>query len=112
MPTCCCSRSSTSPVSDPAFNSLTASTLQTGSSTWSSSRKPHREQLVAFLEALQADPGAPTPFPAIRTTSVRVKAAEPVCLHIDGRSEEVRAPVDLKIGIRRHAVRFLGGPNS
>jgi len=72
----------------------------------------HREQLVAYLEALQADPGAPTPFTAIRTTSVRVKAAEPVCLHIDGRSEEVRGPVDLKIGIRRHAVRFLGGPNS
>jgi len=72
----------------------------------------HRDQLVAYLEALQADPGAPTPFLATRTTSVRIKAAEPVCLHIDGRSEEVRAPVDLKVGIRRHAVRFLGGPSS
>ena len=39
----------------------------------------HREQLVAYLEALQADPGAPTPFPAIRTTSVRVTAGTQPC---------------------------------
>ena len=72
----------------------------------------HREQLVAYLEALKGTSVPPSPFSALRTTSVRVRAADPVCLHIDGRSEPVRAPVDLKVGIRHHAVRFLGGPAS
>jgi len=69
----------------------------------------HREQLIAYLEARKHDPGAASPFPATRSSSVNLKAAEPVCLHVDGRSEHVRAPVDLKVGVCRHAVRFLGG---
>jgi diacylglycerol kinase family enzyme len=70
----------------------------------------HRSQLIAYLEALKTG-GAAAPFQSIKTTTVRIRAAEPVGIHIDGRSEDVRAPVDLKIAARRHAVRFLGGPS-
>ena len=70
----------------------------------------HRPDLLAYLGALKGDGTPPSPFPAIQGTSVRVRAADPVCLHIDGRSTDVRAPVDLNIGVRQHAVRFLGGP--
>ena len=71
----------------------------------------HRAQLIAYLEALKTGAGAAAPFQSLKTTSVRIRAAEPVGIHIDGRSEDVRAPVDLKIAARRHAVRFLGGPS-
>jgi diacylglycerol kinase (ATP) len=71
----------------------------------------HRPQLLAYLEALKSSRNAPSPFQSIRTTRARVRAVEPVGIHIDGRSEDVRAPVDLNVGIRRHAVRFLGGPS-
>ncbi|MEO7271039.1 MAG: diacylglycerol kinase family protein [Vicinamibacterales bacterium] len=70
----------------------------------------HRAKLVAYLEALKTSGSAPSPFRCVRTTSVRVRSAEPVGIHIDGRSEDVRAPVELTVGVRRHAVRFLGGP--
>jgi diacylglycerol kinase (ATP) len=70
----------------------------------------HRDQLVAYLEALQAGAEAAPPFASLRSRSVRVRMGESVCLHIDGRSENLAAPVDLTVGIRPHAVRFLGGP--
>jgi diacylglycerol kinase (ATP) len=70
----------------------------------------HRDQLITYLEALKNGGDSPAPFQSLKTTSVRIRAAEPVGIHIDGRSEEVRAPVDLNIAIRRHAVQFLGGP--
>ena len=42
----------------------------------------------------------------------RVKAAEPATVHIDGRTRRSAPASRCQIGIRRHAVRFLGGPSS
>lgn len=69
----------------------------------------HRDRLIVYLEARKRDPQVPSPFAAIRTNGVKVRSDEPMCLHIDGRSEQVAAPVNLTVGICHHAVRFLGG---
>ena len=69
----------------------------------------HRDQLVAYLEAIQAGAEVAPPFASLRSRRVRVRMGESVVLHIDGRSKDVEAPVDVTAGVRPHAVRFLGG---
>jgi diacylglycerol kinase (ATP) len=68
-----------------------------------------RAKLTAYLEALSAghDPGPP--FAATRARQVRVKLPSEVCAHIDGKSVTLPSPVDIRLGIQHHAVRFLGG---
>ena len=71
-----------------------------------------RAILVDYLEALAANRQPAPPFRATRTSRVRVRMPLPVCVHIDGASDEVAAPVDITVGILPHAVRFLGGTSS
>jgi diacylglycerol kinase (ATP) len=68
-----------------------------------------RGKLTVYLEARAAghDPGPP--FAATRAHQVHVKLASNVCAHIDGKSVTVPSPVDIRLGIQHHAVRFLGG---
>ena len=71
-----------------------------------------RDILIGYLDAVAANRQPPPPFRSTRASSIRLRLPSQVCVHIDGGSEQIDAPVDLSIGIERHAVRFLGGTST
>jgi diacylglycerol kinase family enzyme len=68
-----------------------------------------RGTLVAYLEALAAGREPEPPFTATRTRDVRVRVPSGACAHVDGRSVDLPAPAEVRLGVQPHAVRFLGG---
>lgn len=68
-----------------------------------------RDVLTQFLAETEAGRSVAPPFTAVRGNEVLVKLQSGAVAHIDGTTSELPSSAEVKLGIQRHAVRFLGG---
>jgi diacylglycerol kinase family enzyme len=71
-----------------------------------------RGRLTDYLQAKAANHHPDPPFEAVRARDIRVTLPSGACAHIDGRSVDLPSASEVRLRVRPHAVRFLGGTSA